>query len=298
MKQIILKAVSIIVPHGVIALRDRRRLQQAMREQEIIHKQRRRRIESIQAYNRNCSPRFDYDEAIYFLFTLECDPQQAREGSMDEPSLRLCEHFIQSINPSAPVVGLHIGNFVGISLMFFAHTVATLHSNSVVFSIDPNIPHRGIKNPVQNIIALLNHFNLNNNAAILVGYSLEKSISTDGLFIANYNPIEHFHKEMACEKQLAALSLLGSEMFDFVVIDGNHEGDYLARELEEIDSLLKPSGFLFLDDISWQWAELKAVYDEFAKGTYEEIGANGRIGILRKVRGKKERLKEVAPNPP
>lgn len=284
MKITLSKILSMFVPHGFIAFRDRVIRRKWELEMEKITQERKQRIAKV-SQDKQRLPYFDYKEAVSFLSNINCDENQVREGSIDEESLKFFGKFFPNTNSTKPLVGIHIGNFVGISLAYFANVAVSVHPNSIVFSIDPNLTCRGIGNPMQKVIELLNYFHLNNNVSILTGYSLEKSISNDGLIFDDYNPSERYEVETACENQLQALSLLVSERFDFAVVDGNHEGEYFERELNEIDKLLKPNGYLFLDDISWQWEELKEVYDVFKQQSYEEAGTTDRVAVLRKISG-------------
>lgn len=274
------RLLSFFVPHGIIALRDRRRIARWTREQQVVHQERAAVIAAMKPGAR--ARRFDYEEAIGFLIASGCDGTQVRAGSMELDSLLLCMRAIAAEGGGAPRVGLHVGNFVGVSLAAFAFAASEVHADSVVFAVDPNVVHRGITNPMQHVIALLDHFGLTRNAAILTGYSLEKSISNDGVVLAGYDPAAQFRTERSCEEQLRALAMLGDQRFDFALIDGNHHGEYFARELAAIDALLKPGGLLLLDDISWQWEELRASYNAFRQNRYEEVEANGRVAISRK----------------
>jgi hypothetical protein len=55
--------------------------------------------------------------------------------------------------------------------------------------------------------------------------------------------------------------MIAQASFDFFLIDCNHEADYLKREIESVDKLLKLGGFLTLDDIFSFWNELQKIYD-------------------------------------
>ena len=70
--------------------------------------------------------------------------------------------------------------------------------------------------------------------------------------------------------------------FDFFLIDGAHEGNYLKREIETADKLLKSGGLLILDDINSYWDEIQEAYESIDTTKYQKLGTNGRVGILRK----------------
>jgi hypothetical protein len=68
--------------------------------------------------------------------------------------------------------------------------------------------------------------------AACAGYSGRKSVSNDGiLFISEngseYDPLSHFSDEQSCEDTLSNLAVLYEGRFDFAVMDGNHEAEYL-----------------------------------------------------------------------
>ena len=73
--------------------------------------------------------------------------------------------------------------------------------------------------------------------------------------------------------------------FDVVMIDGNHEPDYLRREVATIAQLLDPGGVLALDDVDTWWRELAAVFTEISESDewpFEQVGYDGRVGLLRR----------------
>jgi hypothetical protein len=81
----------------------------------------------------------------------------------------------------------------------------------------------------------LNHFGLQKNAIISVGYSTHKTVSNDGIaFVGEsgveYDPYSKFNDEQSCEDVLANLAMMSPGRFDFAVVDGNHEGGHLRKE--------------------------------------------------------------------
>ena len=111
------------------------------------------------------------------------------------PTLAFCsktfsDHLIPATRDK-PLVGLHVGNFLGVSLSHFVNYVRQRNEKSVVVSIDPELTHRGIEHPQKHVIAILNHFGLQGNAMICVGYSTSKSISNDGTAFMGENGSEY-----------------------------------------------------------------------------------------------------------
>ena len=207
---------------------------------------------------------------------------------MPESTLAFCSKTLDDLIPTAdekPLIGLHIGNFLGVSLSHFVNYVRQRNEKSVVVSIDPNLVHRGIDNPQKHVIALLNHFGLQRNAVICVGYSGNKSLSNDGVaFIgetgAEYDPFLAFDREQSCENAMTNLCAISQGRFEFAVLDGNHERSYLQRETATVRRLLKPEGVIILDDVSDSWADIKAEFDDLQSKGWCAVAADGRVGVL------------------
>ncbi|HUI29497.1 MAG TPA: class I SAM-dependent methyltransferase [Candidatus Acidoferrales bacterium] len=226
---------------------------------------------------------FDYDGAIDYLVSLGCEKSQVLYGSMPKESLSYVASLLSRLPQGNPINGLHIGNFVGVSLAYFTKLVVALHKDSIMVSIDPNIPHRGIINPLGKVVALLAYFGLEGNSVILTGYSLEKNVSNDGsLYGTHYDPLKNYHKEVSCTRQLEALKKLGmTGKFDFLTIDGNHDGSYLSREITGCIHLLKPEGLIVMDDVTSTWAEVKSIFEKLTEQGFVQVGYDGRVGILK-----------------
>lgn len=93
------------------------------------------------------------------------------QAALDFAAAIVREH----VPASEPIRALQIGNFVGVSLSYVSATLRALHPDSVVVSMDPNITHRAIADPQSHVLALLGHFDLLRNNAVVTGYSLEQS---------------------------------------------------------------------------------------------------------------------------
>ena len=184
------------------------------------------------------------------------------------------------LDGSRPIVALHIGNFVGVSLAFLAQAVSELNAGSKVVSIDPNLTHRGAARTMETVLVLLTYFGLEDRVAILTGYSLEKNVSNQGEVFEGYDPVVNWKNERACTHQLDLLSTLAPSRFDLCLIDGNHEGDYLQRELGQVHRLLRPGGILVLDDVSATWPKIQSVFSGISREQFQTLGADGRIGLL------------------
>jgi len=266
-----------LIPHSAIVVRCHFRDKQAKRDKAEMTR-------AISQKLRRANETLAYQDAVDFLVHQGCDRTQVLEGSIPETSLDYCAAFLlrNSASYKKPLLGLHVGNFVGISLAYFVKFSKELHADSLVVSIDPNLTHRGIYNPIQMVTKLLARYGLQKNAMILTGYSLEKCVSNDGAIItSDYDPFMRFPDECSCECVLNALTKLTQTRFDYAVIDGNHTGSYLQREIELIDSLLNVGGLLILDDIGW--TEIQNVYQQLSANKYKNLGGDGRVGILGKL---------------
>ena len=219
------------------------------------------------------------DEAVRFLASRGLDEREVRAGSMPEESLEYVATFLAELPRDRPLAGLHVGNFVGVSLAHLAATLRAVHPGSRVVSIDPNITHRGIADPAGHAAALLARFGLLDANLVVTGYTLEQNTGDDDWSA----PADSVEAERRPEQVLPNLAALTGSAFDVVVIDGNHDSAYLARELEHLERLLRPGGLLVIDDVDPSaWPQVAATFDDLAAGgRFEELGRDGRVGVLR-----------------
>jgi hypothetical protein len=214
------------------------------------------------------------EAAIRFLVDERgLDESEVRQGSMPESSHDyLAEKVLDRLPSDRPLRALHVGNFVGVSLFYISLLVRERHPESLVVSIDPNIPHRGIEDPQSHALALLHHFQLLSRNLIITGYTLEHSYDAT-------TEADHL-SGIACENVLLGLHDLTGASFDLVIIDGNHEESYLAREIAAVRPLLGDNGIVVFDDIT-DWSGVAEVFRQTAQDdSWVQLGENGRIGIL------------------
>ncbi len=191
---------------------------------------------------------FAYDEALGVLAARGVPEFHVRGGSMPEASLRFCADLVRRElgGLGRPVRGLHVGNFVGVSLACFTDALREVHPDSVMVSIDPNLTHRGVRDPQQHVLALLDHFGLAASSLVVPAFSLERNLGDD---VASA-------EQPAGVEALASLARLGVG-FDVAVIDGNHDAAYPA---------------------------VVALFERVAGDrTYEPLGRDGRAGVLRQL---------------
>lgn len=275
----LVSTVKFVMPYGIV--------QHIFRSKAA----RRRRMEAHNAAYASVVPakaKYSYNAAIAFHRARGITSGHLTFGSMPEATLDFCSRQLDRMTPTGkPLVGLHVGNFLGISLSHFTDYVRSRHEKSVIFSVDPNIQHEGIESPQNHVIAILNHFGLQKNAIVGVGYSTHKTISNDGkAFVGpngdEYDPYSNFNAEQSCEDVLNNIALISPGRFDFAVVDGNHEGSHLKRELAVVAGLLAHGGLLILDDVSDAWGEIKAEYDGMQGNGWRAVAADGRVGILQR----------------
>jgi hypothetical protein len=223
-------------------------------------------------------PRFDYEDAVAFLVDRGLPENAVRYGSIPAMSLSFVRHHIQESFAGSPIRVLHVGNFVGLSLAAVTAVALEVSSESIVVSVDPNIPHLGVADPQLHCLALLAHLGLDRSSVVMCGYSLEKIPSSDG-----NDGTDNFANEAAPQNVLQHLVAL--EMgFDVVLIDGTHLGDYASREVQLVSILLREGGLLILDDAWEAWHEIQQLFEAAERGSaYERAGHDGRVGILRRL---------------
>jgi hypothetical protein len=159
-----------VLPHGVVMA--------TIRSKAV----RRARMSALSKKSMPNGASYSYSSAIEFHCSRGLPRQHVVEGSIPEDSLTFCGSILDQLSKTdRPLLGLHVGNFVGESLVYFAAYARARNDKSLIVSVDPNLPHRGIDDPQKHTIALLNHFNLQSNVIICVGYSGQKSVSNDGL---------------------------------------------------------------------------------------------------------------------
>jgi len=229
----------------------------------------RRALARIEAERRTQAPSGDqrYEQAVRFLLGRGLDEREVREGSMPEESLDYVAGVLAERLPGdQPVRALHVGNFVGVSLCCLCWSLRERHRDSVVVSIDPNIPHRGIVDPQQHAFALLDHFGLLDMNVVVQGYTVGSS------------PLEG----TACEHVLASLGRVAPRSFDVVLLDGDHDEAYLERELSAVRELLTDEGVIVFDDVNERtFAGVVRVFERAAaEDRFSELGQDGRVGIV------------------
>lgn len=247
------------------------------------HEERHRRIELVSKINNATQFTADqYEKVIEFLVGQGVSEVDVREGSIPQASLEFINKTVFSNLPNGnPLLVLHIGNYVGVSLAYVTEMAVKLNSKSVVVAIDPNIPHRSTSNPQSLVMKLLNGCGLQGNVILITGFSSEKNISNDGTIFGEYDPVSSYAEEFSCDHVLSNLRTVFEEKFDVVCLDGNHDAEYLESELKSILPLMKKDSWIIVDDVDAAWVEIRSVFESASKLGFEVVATNRRVGIAR-----------------
>ena len=261
-------AAGMVVPYTLVQLRKQRR-----QTREVASA--RRELHELREHGDEA---FDYKAAIEFLVRQRgLDDMQVLHGSMPLPSLQFAGRLLDEHLPAdRPLVGVHVGNFVGVSLAYFSSLLRERYPDSIMISIDPNIAHRRIENPQSHVWALLSQFGLLDANLVVTAYSLEQSLGD----VPESGP--DVRAERRGEHALRNLAITAPGRIDVAVMDGNHDGVYLERELKEVHRLLLPGSIVVVDDVEDSWPGVLATFNRVASaGTgFAELGRDGRVGVL------------------
>lgn len=229
-----------------------------------------------------------YDNLVLFLANRGIDETQIREGSIPPESLDFLASFVrESASTGTPLLGLHVGNFLGVSLASITAVARACHSDSVVVAVDPNLEHRGIAHPQDHVCAVLAHCGLSANVLLCCGFSEAKNVGNDGRnYLDNYRLLTQEEIAATVSQQhaptdvLSQIARLQAKPFDFALIDGNHESTYVQSELCRLHPLMKRGGLVFMDDVSEGWPMIKKVFESSESEYYRCRESNGRVGVL------------------
>ena len=94
-------------------------------------------------------------------FSLDSD--QVRWRSIPEPTLqKSCKHFVGN--------GLQIGGFVGLTHAYIANHLKN-NNKGFICTIDCNVTHRDIKDPIKKLDFLVRHYGFDENSMIILDYA-------------------------------------------------------------------------------------------------------------------------------
>lgn len=277
-------SIRYLIPFGIVDARRTNHTKKLVAERNNFHQLRREQIaKAISQTSASAVTKVpEYTELINFLINRGLPSEHVTDGSIPESSLNFIVSEIVGALPTKPAGGyrgLHVGNFIGVSLATVTGALAAIDELSVMVSIDPNLTHRDIAHPQDHVLAMLSHFNLQKHSLVIAGYSGSKSISNDGVRFAEYDPASAFSSEAACEESLTSLASIAAGKFHLALVDGNHEGAYVARELENLAPLLADGAVLILDDVNQAWDEIALLFSSLDRYGFEARSTDGRVGL-------------------
>ncbi len=238
------------------------------------------------------APVFDYEAAFAWLAANGLDENQCRLGSMPLTVLESAWTQIERLRRRGPVRLLHIGNFVGVSLCYFASKLDRSQGDLIV-SLDPNIEHRGIQQPAAVVTRMAAHFGLGGVILPIQAFSLQANPANDGATSDYSRALDpsSVRAETGFEHGLENLAAIAVGQFSAILLDGNHDRAYLNREIDICTRLLAGGGLLLLDDIDAAWENLQALYEKLRlRDGFEEVDRAERLGVLRKTSHAAERV--------
>lgn len=217
---------------------------------------------------------FDYERTVELLKQLGLDEADIRFGSILEHHLDFIRRTVND-HLAGPLTGLHIGNFVGLSLAGFAEAIRKVDPDSTVVAIDPNVRTAGIDNPQQHVIRVLEEYDLLSSVVLVSSYSFEPTP------LSGAPPVDSL--PASGTNALPQLARLGVR-FDVALIDGNHSGSTVSQELAWLRERMRPGGVVFLDAVTDAWVEIRDIFNSAADGQsgFTAIGHDGRIGALQR----------------
>ena len=133
------RTVKNVLPHGLVM------------KYVLFEAARRRRIAAHDSAHVSVAAKqipYSYSAAINFLTSSGLSQRQVIGGSIPEPSLSFCSKVLDEFlltTDGRPLIGLHVGNFLGVSLSHFVNYVRQRNDKSVVVSIDPDLNTEGSK---------------------------------------------------------------------------------------------------------------------------------------------------------
>ncbi len=269
----VVRAGRALAPYGLVRLRRRRR-----RDRD-----RQRYQELPPAVERD----FSYDDLVDALEGLGVPEAVTRLASIPAPNLAFIdERLVAHLASHTPSVGLHIGNFVGVSLVHLAATVGAHSPGSLIIAVDPDLPYRGLDHNQDRVCALLERFGVADRVLLVRGYSDAKMPGAIGAMA----DAPESSATAAPARVLTNLDrALAPRSLDWALLDGNHDGEYLHAELARLLGVMKPGSLVFLDDCDDSWPEVAAAFDaEGRSAAWRAVATDGRIGVL-------ERTPEAAP---
>ena len=202
------------------------------------------------------------------------------------------QKLLKFINGSQTHHILEIGCFEGLSSVFFADNLLTQPESTLV-CVDPFLK-----------IANNDHSQfLQNNEEANFDYNITHCQNSQKITVHKITSDEFFKSNtvstgFVAQSGATAFSLNsrppgvglefnvnGTQMFDFIYIDGCHEPDFIMRDMENSFKILEPNGIMWMDDYcGGDGSIIKKTMDEFLdkyRGQYIIIHRQYQLAITK-----------------
>lgn len=176
--------------------------------------------------------------------------EQALSGSIKEPEACLLWDLIVQRKPS---VVLQVGTFVGVSSLIMAEALRNNHQGMLV-TVDPEIPHRAIKNPVDICRYFAKKRSLDDRIRFIRGWF------SDSPHMDAFTP-GHPHRDIPVVSQ-SLLSDLGP--IDMTFIDGDHSTLSCISDFVAVKNHLSEKGMVLFHDVR-SWVTVMAAVHAIAR---------------------------------
>jgi hypothetical protein len=99
-----------------------------------------------------------------------------RWGSIWPESLAfICETIRNELPRQRAAIALHVGNFLGVSLVGLVSTLRDVHPESLIVAVDPGVTMGGVAHSQDYVTQLLDVFGLANSVLLVCGYSFGRT---------------------------------------------------------------------------------------------------------------------------
>ena len=137
-------------------------------------------------------------------------------------------------------IGLQIGTFIGYSGAFIAQ--ALKENNGTFTTIDPNHPHRCVREPVVHAKEAFRQLGLGEMSTFIEGYSYSQN--------SIYDVRQIFLNPKQSKENVIDEFIRDGKKFDFIFIDGNHAYEQVKKDFEGSVKLLTDKGVIVFHDVN------------------------------------------------
>src|SRR4030042_1564734 len=201
----------------------------------------------------------------------KAEPNEAMRGSVYPIE---ATQLYELIKENKYKTALQIGTYIGYSGAYIASAIK--ENNGTFTTIDPNHPHRNIKEPLTWAKKIYEELGLD-NVEFVQGYSNSKNSIYD---------VRQVFVDLEREENVLDKMIKEGRKFDFIFVDGNHDTNIIVQDLEKSKQLLSPFGMIVMHDVGGtdrvRYARVKFQELNSKLFHYEElIDLPAGLGILR-----------------